>query len=104
MSPKIFAQKKDEKNIEIYSIFNDFRIPTRENINTSDLKYDGWVSDPGMYTFRCKEGKRVRLTFWYLDKGPKEVLDSEFINVTTAIGKCQKKDIEYKKQEYRSYK
>lgn len=86
---------------EVYSIFNDFRIPVKENINASDLRYDGWVTKPGMYTFRCKDGKRVRLTFWYLDKGDIKVIDSEFINVTPAIDKCQKGDIEYNRQTYK---
>lgn len=93
-----------QENVKVYSIFNDFRIPIRENINTSDLKYDGWVTDPGMYTFRCRNGKRIRLTFWYLDKGPKEVLDSEFINVTPTLDKCQKEDVEYTKRNYRQSK
>lgn len=85
------------QEVEIYSVFNDFRIPTRENINTSDLRYHGWVTDQGMYTFRCRKGKRIRLTLWYLDKGPEKFLDSEFINITEAIDDCQKDDIEYKK-------
>ncbi|MGY5354250.1 hypothetical protein [Wenyingzhuangia sp. IMCC45467] len=97
-------QEVIEENVEVYSIFNDFRIPVRENINTSDLRYNGWVTDQGMYTFRCRNGKRIRLTFWYLDRGAKEVLDSEFINITPAIDKCQKGDIEYRKQNYRQSK
>lgn len=101
---KTYEKIDIQKEIEVYSIFNDFRIPIRENINTSDLRYNGWVTDPGMYTFRCRKGKRIRLTFWYLDKGPKEVLDSEFINITPAIDKCQKGDIEYKKHTYRKSK
>ncbi|ANW95615.1 hypothetical protein AXE80_04685 [Wenyingzhuangia fucanilytica] len=94
-------ETEPQEEVEVYSIFNDFRIPVRENINTSDLRYNGWVTDQGMYTFRCRNGKRIRLTFWYLDRGAKEVLDSEFINITPAIDKCQKDDIEYKKQSYR---
>ena len=101
---KTYEEIETQKEVEVYSIFNDFRIPVRENINTSDLRYNGWVTDPGMYTFRCRKGKRIRLTFWYLDRGPKEVLDSEFINITPAIDECQKDDIEYKKQTYRQSK
>jgi hypothetical protein len=101
---KIYDEIDVQKEVEVYSIFNDFRIPVRENINTSDLRYNGWVTDPGMYTFRCRDGKRVRLTFWYLDRGAKEVLDSEFINITPAIDECQKEDIEFKKQTYRQSK
>ena len=97
---KKYQEIDAQKEVEVYSIFNDFRIPVRENINTSDLRYNGWVTDQGMYTFRCRKGKRIRLTFWYLDRGPKEVLDSEFINITPAIDECQKGDIEYKKQTY----
>lgn len=93
-----------EQKIEVYSVFNDFRIPTRENINASDLRYNGWVTDQGMYTFRCRNGERIRLTLWYLDRGKKEVLDSEFINITPAIDDCQRDDIEYKKQSYRQSK
>lgn len=99
-----FSQKKSALEIKMekeYSVFNDFRVPVRENINESDLLYDGWKTDAGRYTFRCKDGKRVRLTLWYLDKGTKETINSEFINVTEEIDKCQRNDPEYVAPIYR---
>ena len=89
------------ENNKRYSVFNDFRVPVRENINESDLLYNGWKTDPGRYTFRCKDKKRVRLTLWYLNKGTKETLNSEFINVTEEQDKCLKTDPEFVSPIYR---
>ncbi|WP_139062116.1 hypothetical protein [Ochrovirga pacifica] len=93
-----FSQKTDDKDLEAIqkSIFTDFRIPIRENINESDLRQDGWKTDAGAYTFRCRDRKRIRMTLWYLDSGPKKVIGSEFVNITAAIDKCQKGDLKYR--------
>ncbi|MGY6647279.1 hypothetical protein [Wenyingzhuangia sp. IMCC45574] len=98
-----FAQEKDEElEQEPISLFTDFRIPMRENINESDLKYNGWRTDPGSYTFRCRNKKRIRLTLWHLEGGPnKEAIGSEFVNITPAIGKCNKKDLKYNTYHYK---
>ncbi|NIJ45095.1 hypothetical protein FHR24_001534 [Wenyingzhuangia heitensis] len=93
--------KEVSEDNERYSVFNDFRVPVRENINESDLLYDGWKTDPGRYAFRCKDGKRVRLTLWYLNKGTKETMNSEFINVTEELDKCLKNDPEFIAPIYR---
>ncbi len=90
------AQEKDFSiDEEPKSLFTDFRITMRENINESDLRYNGWKTDAGMYTFRCRKRKRIRLTLWYLDKGPEKQIGSTFVNITPAVGKCQKKDLKY---------
>lgn len=79
-----------------YSVFTDFRIPVRENINESDLRYEGWKTYSGTYAFRCKNEKRVRLTYWFLDKDGDKDNRSEFINVTPHSFKCLEDDIKFK--------
>lgn len=91
----IYAQEEVSEEIANQSVFMDFRIPVRENISESDLRYDGWKTDVDMYTFRCRDGERIRLTLWYLTKGDYRTKGSEFINITSAIDKCSKDDLEY---------
>ncbi len=76
---------------DFYSVFTDFRIPAREGINESDLRYEGWKTDEARYAFRCKDGERVRLTFWQLDDDN----NSEFINVTKEADECLESDLAY---------
>jgi len=90
--PKDTASKDSIAN----SVFDNFRVPVRENINESYLLYAGWKTDPNTYTFRCKNKKRVRLTFWYTDLSAKEDMEgSEFINVTPTIDECNESDRMY---------
>lgn len=89
------AQNNESDETLKESIYTDFRIPVRENISESDLRYDGWKTDPAMYTFKCSDGKRIRLTLWYLTEGDERTNGSELVNITAAIGKCQKEDLEY---------
>lgn len=77
------------------SLFTDFRIPVRKNISESDLRYDGWKTDPAMYAFRCSDGIRIRMTLWYLTEEDSETKISEFVNITPAIGNCKEGDLEY---------
>lgn len=81
------------------SVFDNFKIPVRENINESFLLFDGWKTDPNTYTFRCKNEKRVRLTFWYSKLSANEEMEgSEFINVTNTIDDCSESDRMYEHQ------
>lgn len=106
--PKIYPKKKypkkkfpstpyvEEIPEDFYSVFTDFRIPVREEINESDLRYEGWETEEGRYTFRCKDEKRVRLTFWSLKRDDGKFEGSEFINITEAIdSECTEKDMIY---------
>lgn len=86
---------KIETNPDFYSVFTDFRIPIRENINESDLRYENWRTDPALYTFRCKNEERVRLTYWTLGKNHEKFPGSEFINVTADSEKCLESDIAF---------
>jgi len=103
---KIEGKKVDKKlvknlnNVKVdssfYSVFTDFRIPVRANINESYLMFAGWQTDSNAYTYRCKNKKRVRLTFWYSKlSGSPEVKGSEFINVTNTTDKCLEYDLIY---------
>lgn len=92
----IHAQKKDEfRTDQPKSLFTDFRIAMRENINESDLRYYGWKTDPGMYAFRCRDRKRIRMTLWYRDDAPDNEVGSTFVNITPDIDKCHKNDLKY---------
>ncbi|MDO6738293.1 hypothetical protein [Wenyingzhuangia sp. 2_MG-2023] len=91
----LFSQEETLEEPSKKSIFTDFRIPIRENVVESDLRYDGWKTDPEMYAFRCRDKKRIRLTLWYFNKGDNRTKGSEFVNITPAVGKCQKEDLQY---------
>jgi|GEM_PF-3750405 len=84
-----------EEDPDFYSVFTDFRIPVRDDINESDLLYEGWVTEEARYAFRCRKKKRVRLTFWQLVEKDGKLEGSEFINVTPENEKCLKSDIEF---------
>lgn len=94
-SLSVSAQEDLSDETTSESIFTDFRIPIRENVNESDLRYDGWKTDPAMYAYRCSDNKRIRMTLWYLTEGDENTRGSEFVNITPAIGECQKDDLEY---------
>ncbi len=80
---------------DFYTVFTDFRIPVREGINESDLIAEGWSTEQARYAFRCKDEKRVRLTFWSYRKEGSKFKDSEFINVTEEADECHKNDLIY---------
>ncbi|MGY5351330.1 hypothetical protein ACXGQW_01945 [Wenyingzhuangia sp. IMCC45533] len=86
-----------ETNVDkdFYSVFTDFRIPVRENVNESDLLDEGWTTEEGRYAFRCKNEERVRLTFWALNVEDSPYEGSEFINVTHESDTCDENDITY---------
>ncbi|MDB4297314.1 hypothetical protein N9901_01020 [Flavobacteriaceae bacterium] len=82
---------------DTYSVFKDFRIPVRDNVNQTDLLNAGWQTEPNHYTFRCRDKKRIRLTYWTLASGTEEVKGSDFVNITSTEDDCLKTDLFYKK-------
>lgn len=97
VKPKKFKPNAVEVKIDkdFYSVFTDFRIPVREEVNESDLLDEGWITEEARYAFRCKKEERVRLTFWTLKKEGNKYDGSEFINVTHESDFCNENDIAY---------
>ena len=77
-----------------YSIFDDFRIPKRNNISNTALIADGWETKPYNYAFRCRNKLRIRMTYWERASEDGEII-SDFINISPMPGKCRKEDKKY---------
>lgn len=94
----ILNSKAQELSLEkSTTLFDDFRFEIRENINQTELINDGWLKDPSLHVYRCRNKKRVRLTYWYKpNENKNDSIPHAFINVTEGFDKCLKTDIPFK--------